>query len=156
LVSHNPDAERMPIGKDSLTQAFSAAGLSQFYSTWYRPDLSAVIVAGDIDPGFIEKKINQHFSDYQNPANETPRPAPIVLTPRKQDEFMVLRDKEMPGSILIVFGQIEKKPALFTWNDYRQKLIERMYSLMLNERLKLLNEQADHSVISASGSYEKI
>jgi zinc protease len=156
VFSHNPVAERMPIGKDSLIRTFNTAGLRYFYSTWYRPDLTAVIVAGNIDPGFIRKKIDQHFDSYKNPVNEMPKPAPIVLAPRKKDEFMVLRDKEMPGTVLIVYGQIEKMPALVTWNDYRQKLIEKLYTLMLNERLNSLSEQADHSVAGVFASYEKL
>jgi zinc protease len=57
LVSHTRYADRDPIGKDSLIHAYHADALRKFYSTWYRPDLSAVIVAGDINSDFIQKKI---------------------------------------------------------------------------------------------------
>src|SRR3982750_1341466 len=55
-------AERLPIGKDSILQTFKPAVLSRFYKQWYRPDLMAVIVVGDIDPAVAEQKIKAHFS----------------------------------------------------------------------------------------------
>ena len=156
LVSHTRYADRMPLGKDSLISGFNAAGLRYFYSTWYRPDLSAVIVAGDINPNFIQRKIDDHFYNYTNPPNEVPKPADVVLSPRKSDEYMVLRDKEMPGTILSVFGQIEKTPVLVTWNNFRQGLVEKLYTLMLSERLSSLSEEPDHAVIAAFASYNKL
>src|SRR2546423_14002717 len=55
-------AERLPIGKDSILRTFSPTLLGNFYHQWYRPDLMAVVVVGDIDPAQIEQKIKEHFS----------------------------------------------------------------------------------------------
>src|SRR5436305_11610207 len=43
-------AERLPIGKDSILKTFNPPTLERFYKQWYRPDLMAVVVVGDIDP----------------------------------------------------------------------------------------------------------
>src|SRR6266498_4316270 len=63
-------AERIPIGKDSILKTFSPAVLERFYKQWYRPDLIAVVVVGDIDPAEAEKKIKAHFGGFKNPSSE--------------------------------------------------------------------------------------
>jgi len=87
-------AQRLPIGKDSIIKNFKPISLKRFYKTWYRPDLEAVVVVGDIDPATAEKEIIKHFSHFTDPAKEVPRPAIIPIVERKQDTGMVLTDKE--------------------------------------------------------------
>src|SRR5687768_14593180 len=41
-------ANRLPIGVDSIIKNFPHAAIKKFYKDWYRPDLMAVIVVGDI------------------------------------------------------------------------------------------------------------
>src|SRR5258708_27925312 len=43
-------ANRLPIGLDSIIKNASYETIRKFYKDWYRPDLMAVIVVGDIDP----------------------------------------------------------------------------------------------------------
>src|SRR5205085_9813191 len=57
LFNGSKYAERLPIGKDSILKTFSPSTLERFYKQWYRPDLLAVVVVGDIDPVDAEKKI---------------------------------------------------------------------------------------------------
>ena len=50
LLKGSKYAERLPIGKVDVIKAFPYDTLRNFYKTWYRPDLMAVVVVGDIDP----------------------------------------------------------------------------------------------------------
>ncbi len=54
-------AERLPIGKVDVIKSFPYDTLRAFYKSWYRPDLMAVVVVGDIDPVLAEKKIKEYF-----------------------------------------------------------------------------------------------
>ena len=45
------------IGSQQNLETFKPESLTNFYHTWYRPDLQAVIVVGDIDVDQIEAKI---------------------------------------------------------------------------------------------------
>src|SRR6185437_9031952 len=50
-------------------QAFSEKRIEKgftilYYDTWYRPDLEAVVVVGDIDVGDAEKQIIRHFRNH--------------------------------------------------------------------------------------------
>jgi zinc protease len=153
LVNYTKYAERIPIGNDSSIQHFTPEALKRFYKTWYRPDLTAIIVAGDIDPAYIQKEITKHFSDYSNPPYEVAKPAGIVLTARAKDEFLVITDRETPAITFELFGAIEKDSVLKTWGDYRQRIVERLCTQMLNERLKSLTEQNQHGIIAAFAGY---
>ena len=56
LFNGSKYAERLPIGTDSILRNFKYETLKRFYKQWYRPDLMAVMVVGDIDPSEMEKK----------------------------------------------------------------------------------------------------
>src|SRR4051794_35826335 len=79
-------AERLPIGKDDTIKSFKPATLSRFYKTWYRPDLEAVIVVGDIDPSVAEEEIKKHFNHFEDPDKEKQRPSIIPIANRTTSE----------------------------------------------------------------------
>jgi zinc protease len=156
LVNHSRYAVREPIGLDSVINGFPTEALKRFYESWYRPDLTAIIVVGNLDTGFIKKEIVKHFGSYTNPLAELPKPPDITLTPRTKDEVMVLTDREWGNSTLEIFGAIEKTPHIVTWKDYRQTIVERLFTLMMNERLNSIRDQSDHSVVGAMASYTEL
>ncbi|MEO6132937.1 MAG: pitrilysin family protein, partial [Saprospiraceae bacterium] len=47
-------AERLPIGDPEIVRNAPYDAVRRFYRDWYRPDLMAVVVVGDIDPDKIE------------------------------------------------------------------------------------------------------
>lgn len=53
--------DRLPIGSPELLEKANPAPLKRFYKDWYRPDLMAVIVVGDIDPDKMYDIIKQKF-----------------------------------------------------------------------------------------------
>ena len=134
---------RLPIGKDSILKTFKPASLQRFYKSWYRPNLEAVIVVGDIDPKLVEQKIIAHFSGFKNPSPAQSRPGIIPIPTRKTSEAMVLTDKEQTNTVLEVYNFIQKQPASNTWADYRKNLVEGLFSMIVNERLNELTQQAD-------------
>ncbi|HEY6977479.1 MAG TPA: insulinase family protein, partial [Chitinophagaceae bacterium] len=136
-------AERLPIGKDDTIRYFKPAALSRFYKTWYRPDLEAVVVVGDIDPSVAEEEIKKHFSSFEDPANEKQRPSVIPIANRTTSEGMVLTDKEETNTILLIYNYTQKANKITTWNDYRQAVIEGLFTAMINQRLNELTQQPD-------------
>ncbi len=156
LFNQSRYAYRSPIGKDSIISGFPYDALTRYYKTWYRPDLMAVIVVGDLDTTHIKKEILKHFGSYERPENEKAKPADIILLPRTKDESLVLSDKEFQSTTLELFGSIEKIPVIRTWADLKQKMEESLLVLMMNERLQSLTRQANHSVIGARASYEPL
>ncbi len=146
-------AARLPIGKDSIIQNFKATSLSRFYKTWYRPDLMAVVVVGDIEPAYAEKEIIKHFSKFKNPVKEIPRPSIISIAERKQNTGMVLSDKEQTINVLQLFNYVEKGKPVTTWNDYRQTIVEGLFNTLINERLRELSQLADPPFLFGNTSF---
>lgn len=149
-------AERLPIGLDSIIENFKPESLTRFYKTWYRPDLMAVIVVGDIDPALAEKEIKDHFSDFKNPASEQQRPSIIPIIQRKEDEAMVITDKEYPYTLLQVINYVEKKKTAKTWEDYKESIIEDLFNTIINQRLAELTQQANPPFVYGNAGFQEM
>ena len=86
-------AVRLPIGKDSIIKNAKYDVVKRFYKEWYRPNLMAVIVVGDIDPAKVESLIKEYFSGLKNPAKQRVREA-VKVPARTKSEAIAVTDKE--------------------------------------------------------------
>jgi len=59
------------IGSRDIIQSATRDDLVTFYKAWYRPQLTTLVIVGDIDPKAIEAEIKARFGDWQ-PAAPTP------------------------------------------------------------------------------------
>ena len=141
LFNGSKYAERLPIGKDSILKNFKPATLESFYRQWYRPNLMAVIVVGDIDPAEAEKKIKAHFSGFKNPLNAQPRPAITPIKARTKADAMVVTDDEATNTVLQVFNFITPAKKAKTWTDYRESVKREIINSLINERLQELTQK---------------
>jgi zinc protease len=153
MLNGSKYADRVPIGKDSIIRNFRPESLRRFYETWYRPDLEAVIVVGDIDARDMEKKIIKHFRDFVNPPDEKPRPAITPIPLRTKPVGEVVTDKEFTNLLFELYNYIEPQPTYATWGDYRQKIVEQLFNLMLDERLTGVTQQANSPFLSGHASF---
>lgn len=154
LFNGSQYAVRLPIGKDSILQNFKPQSLVRFYKTWYRPDLMAVIVVGDIDPALAEQEIIKHFGQFKNPVAEKPRPSIIPFAERKKDESIVLTDKEQTINILQVFNYVEKAKPINTWAAYRQTIVEGLFNSLINQRLNELTQQPNPPFLFGNTAFQ--
>jgi len=135
-------AERIPIGKDEILKTFKYDVIKRFYRDWYRPDLMAVAVVGDIDPVEIEKTIKAHFEHIQAPAN--PRPRALADVPaRTKSEAVVVTDKEATNHLVQIFYSNKKAKEDLTLGDYRAYMIRSLFSSMLGQRMQELTQKAE-------------
>ena len=67
--------ERFPIGLPEMLDTASRRPIARFYNDWYRPDLMAVVVVGDIDPSAIEHELRERFGKIA--PREKPRARPV-------------------------------------------------------------------------------
>ena len=125
-------ADRLPIGKPDVFMNAPPQRLRDFYADWYRPDLSAVIVVGDLDPDEAESLIKKHFS-YGGPENPEPRPEyPVAANPETQ--LCMIPDPELTHATVEISAKTER-PSMRTEDDYRRLLIQSVAWSMFNERL---------------------
>jgi zinc protease len=156
LMKGSRYAERLPIGKKEIVEAFTHDRLKQFYADWYRPNLMAVIAVGDFDPTAIRTLITQHFGPLKNPAK--PRPRSIFGVPDHPGTlYAPATDKEMTMTTVSLY-QKRAVRAQDTVKSYRDKIVERLYFGMLNSRLSDLARTPDPPFImgnAAAGRFVK-
>jgi zinc protease len=94
-------ADRSPMGDPAVIQTAQREQLLRFYRDWYRPDLMAVIVVGDVDKNAVAAMIRRHFSAIDNPASERPRPI-FDVPEHASTRYAVLTDKESTNTAVIL------------------------------------------------------
>jgi zinc protease len=144
-------ADRLPIGKKEILESFPYDTLRKFYHDWYRTDLMALVVVGDIDPAFAEAQIKEHFSEInvaENPIERTEYQVP------DQPVTMVniSTDAEAPLSLIQIFYKTDVKKYI-TYEDYLDNLKYSFLTGMLNQRLAELTEKENPPFVNAGYQY---
>ncbi|HLL44351.1 MAG TPA: pitrilysin family protein, partial [Segetibacter sp.] len=98
LLKGSQYAVRIPIGTKSNLDTFKYETLKQFYKDWYRPDLEAVIVVGDVDVKQVEQLIKQHFSAIPKPVNPKPR-LKYSIPAQNETKTLIVTDPEQRYSV---------------------------------------------------------
>jgi len=143
-------AERLPIGTKESLERFSPAALRRFYKDWYRPDLQAIVIVGDIDVNDMEQKIKETFSDI--PAPTMPRKREAFPVPDHAETFSVVaKDKETAFPSVEVMFKKDPMPET-SIGDYTRYMNRRLFTGMLNNRLRELTLKANPPFVGA-GSY---
>ena len=150
LFTDSRYADRMPIGKVDIIKNFKYETLRQFYKDWYRPDLMAIIVVGDIDVAEIEAKVKKQFGAIKNPA-DAPKRVNYPVGDNKEPLIAVETDPEASFARIRMFY---KHPLHTnkTIADYRNALAVDLYNGMLNSRLE---EQAQNPKAPFIGAFSQ-
>ena len=157
LFAGSKYAERLPIGLDSLILTFNPDLIRKYYKEWYRPNLMAVIVVGDIDPAKAEALIKKHFTGLKNPANPRKRENTEVPVYTK-DQAGIYTDKEATSFSVAINYSVFKSPDVKTVGDLREGLVRSFFVGMLNTRLGELVQKNNAPFLGAQvglGSYAR-
>ncbi len=144
-------AERLPIGKVEILQNFKHDAARRFYRDWYRPDLMAVMVVGDVDPVEMEAKIKEHFSRLV-PVEKPRERKNSEIPDHKETLIVTATDKEANFTQMqIIFKQPPERTL--TYADARRDLLYFLFSGMFNLRLREISQKADPPYNFASAGY---
>lgn len=135
LLYNSQYANRLPIGKKEVLENFSPDVIRQFHKDWYRPDLMAIVVVGDINVDEVEKKIKDNFGKYKNPA--TPKERKVFDLPNHKETLVAIEtDPDATRSMVqFIMKDADAYQPDVTVEQYNQSLIEQITSTMLNNRL---------------------
>ena len=143
-------ANRLPIGTTEILKTFKPETIKRFYKEWYRPDLMAVAVVGDVDVAQAEALVRKHFEKLKNKVPSRPREYASVPSRTKSEGF-VITDPEATNHILQIFYATQKTPLVSTVGDYRQGIVKSLASQMLNLRMQELTQKAEPPFIFGGG-----
>ena len=147
-------AKRLPIGKKEIIENFNRQSLLDFYETWYRPDLEAVVIVGDVNVDEMEAKIKAQFSDLKTKRPETKRPD----FPVPDTKGTLVKVESDPETTATSVQLLYKKPAFKTETeaDLRAQLIRKFYSALLNQRLGEIRQSPSAPFIYAGAGFSSI
>lgn len=144
-------AKRLPIGLIEIIQGFKPEVIRRFYNDWYRPDLQAVIVVGDINPDAIEKQIKEKFSPIPKKENARPKIIPSIDN-NKEPLVVVCTDKEAQGSQVMFVRKFPHK-VLTTVQDYKDYMTRELYNSMYDARMTELQQTPNFPAVGLSAGY---
>jgi zinc protease len=132
-------AERLPIGDPEIVRNAPVETLTRFYRDWYRPDLMAVVVVGDIDVNRVQQMLRERFG--RIPARTGERPRPVFTVPGHADtRYSVVTDREAAGSTVDLVRTVPSRQRL-TRAAYREGVVESLYGMMLDQRLSDITQR---------------
>ena len=140
-------ADRPPIGTPEVIERAQREQLLRFYRDWYRPDLMAVIVVGDVDRNAVSAMIRQHFSSLTNPEPERPRPVfdvPEHAAPR----YAVFTDRETTSTAVRI-SNLRPARNQGSVGGYRQIMLDQLFAAILGDRLDEVGSSANPPFLGA-------
>ncbi len=145
-------ADRAPIGKPDIIEHARRDQLVRFYHDWYRPDLMAVIVVGDVDRDATAAMITKHFSSLTSPSPKRTRPT-FDVPEHRGTRYAIVTDKE---STVTTVQVSELRPARNQGSvgGYREIIKDQLFSDMLSARLDELGQSANPPFVKAAADRE--
>ncbi|NQU52262.1 MAG: insulinase family protein [Bacteroidetes bacterium] len=147
-------AERLPIGKMDIVNNCPPEALRRYRKDWYRPDLQALIVVGDFDQNEMVEKIKNKFTVIPQP--KTPREKEFFNIPdHKETLVKIVTDKEAQYPLAYVMYKHPLENSK-TVKDYRQTIVESLYTGIINNRLAEKTQQAEPPFLMGQSAYTEI
>ena len=135
-----------------IVDNFPYQDLRDYYHKWYRPDLQAIVVVGDVDVDKMEKKIKKLFSKIPAAKN----PAKREYYPVSDNDKMIVdieKDKEQPVVLCHLYQKRDVTPDAEKNDEkyLRGSYIDDLIGTMVNDRLAELRQQTQPPYQSATG-----
>lgn len=153
LMKDSKYAVRDIIGDPEIIKSFSYNTLRNFYHDWYRTDLQAIAVIGDIDVGVVESKIKTLFSKISAVPDPPARHYEVVPF-HKEPYFALATDKEAAQTSVSVITLHENTPPEKRDMKYlRDSHIISLMNSMMSVRINELLQKGDPPFIAGSVWY---
>ncbi len=131
-------AERLPIGSMEVVKEAPRERFLDFYERWYRPELMAVVLVGDVDPEETEKLLKDTFAGEDAPVRRKPeqedRPVFDIPEP-EEDRIVTAADPEAASVSIRIFGLSDRR-EIRTKDEYVESLALSLYGRMISRRLE--------------------
>ena len=146
-------AKRDIIGDTAVIKNFDPETLRAFYHDWYRTDLQAIAIVGDINVDEVETSIKNLFSPIPAIENPVSRPENL-LAAKKGTKYLLITDPEAPRTTvsLIILDQEPDKRARDL--DYiRDGFVTSLMNTMMGNRFSEIVQKCTPPFIAGALSY---
>jgi len=141
LLNGSLYSRRITIGDTAIIRHCSAETIRQYYEQWYRPELMAVAVVGDVDADAIERLIRQKFGPLgRGPASRLKTiPSPPAIPEYTSEEVRIATDPSVKKTEFDMLMLLPQPPAVQTAGDYRQYLERSLVNRLMKVRFNALS-----------------
>ncbi|MGN6177903.1 MAG: insulinase family protein, partial [Mucilaginibacter sp.] len=159
LLAGTPYAHRLPIGSMDVVDNFKPQELKDYYKKWYRPDLQAIVVVGDIDPKLVLAKLTKLFEDIPAPVNPAKRE--YVSVPDNTEPIVAISsDAELTSPGATIYWKQPEVPVeeKASREYFKRAIISDIVSNMMSERLSVLHNKKGSPIkdaMSSMGTYSE-
>jgi zinc protease len=134
--------ERLPIGTEERIKGVQRPDFVDYYSKWYGPSNSTVMLVGDLDEATMVDLVKKHFS---TPGERKPKPTrvDVGIKPFTAQQAIVITDAELPRSTVALtkIGPARKVPA--TYGEAREDLVRDMASAAFTNRARKKSQRGE-------------
>lgn len=141
-------ADRSPIGTPEVIEKATREQILRFYRDWYRPNLMAVIVVGDVDRNAVATLVRRYFGGLTNPVPERPRPV-FDVPEHPETRYAVITDKEATATAVVV-NNLRPARSQGTVGGYREIMRDQLFAAMLGARLDELTQSENPPFLNAA------
>lgn len=124
-------------GSDKAIRSLTELDCSRFYKSWYRPENTALIVTGSVDPTALAGEIEKAFSSFAPQSMAPDMPAQKTTKPSEFTSRYLLLSIGNPNDIFLRYFRAWETSEPAKWDrERRAQALRRQLALgMFNERL---------------------
>lgn len=142
-------AFRKSIGDINTIKKADKNEIVRFRKEWYRPDLAAISIVGNIDANKTLNLLKAKFEE--KPANKVYREKQVISIPdHAERKYVVSSDKDQQFSFLSIYHRVAN-PDLYTQEGVKRSIMYNLVNLMMGERL-FDAQELNSSVVSYMGA----
>jgi len=150
-------AKRDVIGDTAVINNFAYKTIRDYYQKWYRPDLQAIFIVGDVDVDKVEAKIKTMFADIKAKANAGERPIyeiqnniePIVSYVKDPEAQYTRIDLEYKQDVM-------PTEVKLSTDGYMVNVVNQLISNIMGNRFEEITQQADAPFVAGFAGYSDI
>ncbi|CAM1339505.1 M16 family metallopeptidase [Tenacibaculum aestuarii] len=144
-------SKRTVIGDMDVVKTFDPKELRDFYHNWYRTDLQAIAVIGDIDVDAVEKRIKELFSPI--PAIENPKERFFAeIADNAEPLYTIGTDKELKNESVSLM--IRNRTSYDnTLGGLREKFVNSFFNALMSNRYKEITSKGNAPFLRGSANY---
>jgi len=138
-------AQRLPIGINETIGAVNRDNFLAYYTQWYRPSNTTVIVVADMDPQAVVAEITRAFSGGER--TDRPVDMPGGVKPYESAMAIVATDPELTQADIDITRVMEVNPPTLTTEQMRDELVDTLATMTLNRRIAKRVQAGDESFL---------
>lgn len=153
LLQGSKYVKRDVLGDMDVIKNFKYETLRNFYHDWYRTDLQAIAIVGDIDVDAVEQKVKTMFSKIEAVQNPLKREF-YAIPDHKEPLFVLATDKEADSySVSLYIKHNAPAASEKTLKYLRDQTVQSLFSMMARDRITELLQKGVPPFISGGIGY---